>query len=830
MDTKPPGNRLDLLVDKNAKLSAQVEVQRAELRRLETKLAEVEAREDERHEVLLCVNRLWDELHSAIAFLQYRASGVAGQHQQQQENTEARDADLLQQSDPFLAKLLSTFLPGDKRAAELAASLSDDVGEVESALRKRMEATLHAATGVLELVERLKQQRPEGEGGASKGGANNGGSGEAQLVAMSNLLRAENNRLRDQALQDSHKIRQLQNSLAGEYREDELLVAQRKIAQLKPSPAAPSSAAGGALLAATPGPTSAASNSAAGEDAVLLRRMLEKRAAELEEREAALLRAERESRDLRDRLASEREGAARTRQYEQERLRHTHAELDKMAGRLREVARERDALGLRLRQLEFQADKGAQAMHELQEAGAYVRELEGRLASLQAAHCEAEVAVQASLVALQRDLASARASAAKYHAASEGAAAARRQAEASTTAAAARAAELSVMERRVQELRAAVVAVASKERQWKERERDMHMFIQINRTFMRDPRQLTELRASEARLKECVAELQRQLSGHPLKVELAAAQRREAELQTQVDSLLRERARLKVECDALQRHVAASQKEVEDARAEAEAFLEQLESTGGAYEEQRDRNLRLEESLVARDADISRLRLVQGKGERVVEEATVAAQERRASEEGREAAAAAARRSEDAAAMLRQRVAELEAKSQVLLDELDRAKRDVRALAAQCEEAKQEAAEREALIDAHKAEAETVRQEAAARARERNEESEKLRREQGRVARLQEELQTVQARVERLQRLESSPSGKDRELQRETEALRKMVNCNVCHQRQKDVIITKCWHMFCNHCIKRNLESRHRKCPGCGISFGAGDVQHFYFT
>ncbi len=37
-------------------------------------------------------------------------------------------------------------------------------------------------------------------------------------------------------------------------------------------------------------------------------------------------------------------------------------------------------------------------------------------------------------------------------------------------------------------------------------------------------------------------------------------------------------------------------------------------------------------------------------------------------------------------------------------------------------------------------------------------------------------------------------------------------------------------HVFCNHCIKKNLESRHRKCPGCGVGFGAGDVKHFYFT
>ena len=42
-------------------------------------------------------------------------------------------------------------------------------------------------------------------------------------------------------------------------------------------------------------------------------------------------------------------------------------------------------------------------------------------------------------------------------------------------------------------------------------------------------------------------------------------------------------------------------------------------------------------------------------------------------------------------------------------------------------------------------------------------------------------------------------------MQAECAALRNMINCNVCHQRQKDVVITKCWHMFCNHCIQRNL-------------------------
>jgi len=64
----------------------------------------------------------------------------------------------------------------------------------------------------------------------------------------------------------------------------------------------------------------------------------------------------------------------------------------------------------------------------------------------------------------------------------------------------------------------------------------------------------------------------------------------------------------------------------------------------------------------------------------------------------------------------------------------------------------------------------------------------------------------------------------------EREALRKMVNCNVCSTRLKDRIITKCNHLFCSACIDANLSSRNRKCPGCGEKFGQADVKPFYFT
>lgn len=84
-------------------------------------------------------------------------------------------------------------------------------------------------------------------------------------------------------------------------------------------------------------------------------------------------------------------------------------------------------------------------------------------------------------------------------------------------------------------------------------------------------------------------------------------------------------------------------------------------------------------------------------------------------------------------------------------------------------------------------------------------------------------------KLEKMRKVEEA-GGAAKHMQTELKMLRTLLNCNVCHERQKDVIITKCWHMFCEPCIKRNLDARNRKCPGCGLLFGVADVKHFYFT
>ncbi|GJM89758.1 hypothetical protein PR202_ga05977 [Eleusine coracana subsp. coracana] len=62
-------------------------------------------------------------------------------------------------------------------------------------------------------------------------------------------------------------------------------------------------------------------------------------------------------------------------------------------------------------------------------------------------------------------------------------------------------------------------------------------------------------------------------------------------------------------------------------------------------------------------------------------------------------------------------------------------------------------------------------------------------------------------------------------LQDEIKECKAILKCGVCFDRPKEVVITKCFHLFCSLCIQRNLEIRHRKCPGCGTPFGQNDVR-----
>lgn len=85
------------------------------------------------------------------------------------------------------------------------------------------------------------------------------------------------------------------------------------------------------------------------------------------------------------------------------------------------------------------------------------------------------------------------------------------------------------------------------------------------------------------------------------------------------------------------------------------------------------------------------------------------------------------------------------------------------------------------------------------------------------------------AKVGRLRRSQESTEAVQ-ELEVELTQVRKQLKCSVCCEREKNVIIKKCWHMFCKPCVDRVFEARSRKCPGCGCRIAETDVQAVYLT
>ncbi|KAG8653709.1 E3 ubiquitin-protein ligase BRE1-like 1 isoform X1 [Manihot esculenta] len=93
--------------------------------------------------------------------------------------------------------------------------------------------------------------------------------------------------------------------------------------------------------------------------------------------------------------------------------------------------------------------------------------------------------------------------------------------------------------------------------------------------------------------------------------------------------------------------------------------------------------------------------------------------------------------------------------------------------------------------------------------------------------RIEEDLEVSRRKVSCLQAQIDSSSILEK-LQQELKEYREIVKCSICLERPKEVVITKCYHLFCNTCVQRIVGSRHRKCPACATSFGSNDVKPVY--
>ncbi|MCO5599074.1 hypothetical protein L7F22_053173 [Adiantum nelumboides] len=250
---------------------------------------------------------------------------------------------------------------------------------------------------------------------------------------------------------------------------------------------------------------------------------------------------------------------------------------------------------------------------------------------------------------------------------------------------------------------------------------------------------------------------------------------------------------------------------------EHDACLAEIETIGQAYEDMQTQNQRLLQQISKRDEYNIKL----------VSESVKSKQSHTTLNEEKQALLEYIQHATNFGECQKQRVARLEQQIKLQLDQLNKSSEDGRQNASALEVLKRSLAEAEKKCFATKASVEATQKEIEHRKEKAGEILAQLEKEKLAKKKVQEDIAHLKSKLARTT-VQSDGSSLVEKLQEEVKEYKAILKCSVCHDRPKEVVITKCYHLFCNPCIQRNLEIRHRKCPGCGITFGQSDVRAVY--
>lgn len=906
---------IQILKHQNTKLCEQLATKKEQIEALEGSVQKYEEEKKRFADTLLCVNRLWTQFTGdiqtlakrnaagaapaaaappgaadaspnaaslAAAAAQAAAALAAGEQAAAAAAASDPDAELdplvWDSFDPFLARLLQADAASSNRLLKkhTQAYLSE-LSTVEEALHARAAAGLEALASLLDAIEargkaaaeqqeQLRQLSPdEALTAANQQLQEQVAQLQDQLKLATALQRQTNALLKqaeDRAFEATDNLKSIRNDLAD--KEFALQTAQRKLAaarqqqqqqqpQAQGAAAAAGSAGGAPPAAAAAGGGGAAGAAAAGgesaEEAAAaaiqelqaqvsqLQGMLEQRTAEKDEQVEAAAQLRRELEAAKAHVGDESWVTSSSLAYKQ--LQQQLAEANTQAQAvLRQLAEAQASKNECMRLVEGKTQQAenerilrSQVLHlqqQVNELNTKQIDLLGQKQQLQLAH-QQEVAryghlktseeLQSMLAALQKEVDTNAGHARKAAEASGAADAARQEALELRSQLAAAHTTIKALQVRLQHKSSELQGLSGREEELKERLNDLNAFVEVLTTVVSDARDLLEVRRSEASLKAQLAEAQAKLKGDAPQQQLTAASATEADLRKQLEAAVAEAATLQGKVAGLQQQVAALEAEVKNKQQESEAFANEIGDALNAFEQQRTQNSTLLAQLTERDAALNALKAeklaVQQQLE-AVNETLSGVRMRVASLEGEVNQAKAlqeavekdfARTSSDLAAAREQLVSQSTA--------LEGVKAELKAV-------QDSKAALQLVYDKERATSES-RKQAADKA------ADELRQEAAKRQRLEDTNRQLAGRIERANR-NSEKSEEEQHLEAENRAMRKLLLCSVCDQRQKNVVITKCYHMFCNVCTDSALAARNRQCPSCGHKYNQSDVKPFYFT
>ncbi|KAK4440456.1 E3 ubiquitin-protein ligase BRE1-like 2 [Sesamum alatum] len=350
------------------------------------------------------------------------------------------------------------------------------------------------------------------------------------------------------------------------------------------------------------------------------------------------------------------------------------------------------------------------------------------------------------------------------------------------------------------------------EKMQKEKE-ELETFLDMLGQQIYDNRDLTEIKESEQKAHLQAETLRNALDEHSLELRVKAAYEAEAACQQRLSVAEAEIAELRTELDASDRDVLELKEAINIKEGEAESYISEIETIGQAYEDMQTQNQRLLQQVTERDEYNIKL----------VSDSVKAKQSQNLLLSEKQGLAKQLQQLNGSLEALKSKVAQREEQLKLHHLELLSSIQEGRHMEITLEAAKWELTDAEKELKMLKSTVLSSEKEHEQILRKIDGIQIELDNERRERKKLDEEVMELNRTVAEL----TSETGEAaiQKLQEELKDCKAVLKCGVCFDRAKEVVIVKCFHLFCNHCIQRNLEIRHRKCPGCGTAFGQNDVR-----
>ncbi|XP_056285330.1 E3 ubiquitin-protein ligase BRE1B [Pseudoliparis swirei] len=337
-----------------------------------------------------------------------------------------------------------------------------------------------------------------------------------------------------------------------------------------------------------------------------------------------------------------------------------------------------------------------------------------------------------------------------------------------------------------------------------ESQKEMKLLLDMYKSAPKEQRDKVQLMAAERKSKAEVDELRMRVR------ELEERERKESKKLADEDALRKIRVAEET-IEHLQKKLAATKQE--------EALLSEMDVTGQAFEDMQEQNSRLLQQLREKDDANFKLMSERIKSNQIYkllkEEKEELADQVLTFKTQVDAQLLVVQTLEEKEGVLQSTLAALEKELAVRTQVLELNKRKAVEAAQLAEDLKVQLEHTQAKLKEIQV---SVAENRTARERESNN-----------LKRAQEDLSRLRRKLEKQKKVEVY-SDADEILQEEINQYKAKLRCPCCNTRDKETVLTKCFHVFCYECLKMRYDTRQRKCPKCNCAFGANDFHRIYIA